>query len=227
MGVPSDYETDPKRYRLGMAVTGAHAGASLYALVAARLVELGARRVLDVGCADGVLRAALPQAGPWLVGLDRAAPLLRAHPRPAVQADATRLPFRGTSFDAVTALNVLYHLPDPLPALREAHRVLRPGGQVLVSTISRTDSPEFRAYWIRRPTSFDAEDAPAVVAQVFEAVAVHTWDTPLVTLPDPPAVRDYLIGRQAPRAVAERAARELATPVTVTKRGALVVGTRN
>ena len=230
MGVPFDYEVDPGRYRLGMSVTGAYAAESLYALVAARLVGLGARRVLDVGCAEGVLRAGLtsglPSGGPWLVGLDRATPLLRAHPPPVVRADATRLPFREGSFDAVTALNVLYHLLDPLPALRDARRVLRPGGHLLVSTISRTDAPELAAYWIRGPTSFDAEDAPALVAQVFEAVTVHAWDAPLVTLPDPAAVRDYLTGRQAPPEVAAHAARELATPVAVTKRGALVVGAR-
>jgi SAM-dependent methyltransferase len=234
MGVPSDYETDPGRYRLGIAVAGAHATESLYALVAGRLAELGARRVLDVGCADGVLRAGLtsgPTSGltsgrPWLVGLDRATPLLRAHPRPVVRADATRLPFRKESFDAVTALNMLYHLRDPVPALREARRVLRPGGHLLASTISRTDSPELAAYWTRTPTSFDAEDAPALVAQVFEAVTVRAWDAPLVTLPDPAAVRDYLTGRQAPPEVADRAARELGTPVAVTKRGVLVIGSR-
>jgi SAM-dependent methyltransferase len=220
--VPSDYAADPGRYRLGTAIARAHATASLYDLVAAVLTELDARRVLDVVCAEGVLRAALP--GPWVVGLDRAAPLLRVHPPPAVQADATRLPFRPAAFDAVTGLNVLYHLLDPLPALREARRVLRPGGHVVVSAIARDDSPELAAYWVRPPTPFDAEDAPALVGRVFDAVTVHLWDAPLVTLPDAGAIRDYLVGRQAPVAAADRAAAELPVPLAVTKRGALVVG---
>jgi SAM-dependent methyltransferase len=228
VGVPFDYAAAPERYLLGMAVARAHATASLYDLVAARLAELDARLVLDVGCADGVLRAALPSAGrtPRVVGVDLAAPLLRAHPPPVVQADAARLPFRAAAFDAVTALNVLYHLPDPMPALLAAHRVLRPGGHIVVSAISRDDSPELAAHWTRRPTSFDAEDAPALLGRVFGPVTVHPWDAPLVTLPDERAVRDYLLGRQAPAPVADRAARELPVPLSVTKRGALVVGRR-
>src|SRR3712207_8180895 len=57
--------------------------------VAARLAVLGARRVLDVGCADGVLRSAV-SPGPLVVGLDTAAALLRAHPPPVVRADAAQ-----------------------------------------------------------------------------------------------------------------------------------------
>jgi SAM-dependent methyltransferase len=223
--VPSDYTADPGRYRLGMAIARAHATAGLYDLVAALLTGLDARLVLDVGCADGVLRAALPAPGPRVVGLDRAVPLLRAHPPPVVQADASRLPFRAAAFDAVTALNVLYHLRDPLPALHAALRVLRPGGHMVASAIARDDSPELAAHWTRPRTSFDAEDAPRLLGRVFGDVTVHRWDAPLVTLPDAQAVRDYLLGRRAPATVADRAAHELAVPLTVTKRGALVVGT--
>ncbi|WP_222263019.1 hypothetical protein [Modestobacter marinus] len=49
------------------------------------------------------------------------------------------------------------------------------------------------------------------------------WDAPLVTLPDAAAVRDHLLGRQAPPDAATRAAEELRPPVRVTKRGALVI----
>lgn len=144
-----------------------------------------------------------------------------------VQADAARLPFRDGSVDAVTALNVLYHLPDPLPALREAHRVLRPGGHLLTAVIARNDSPEFSPYWSRPATSFDAEDAPGHIRRVFTAVTVYPWDAPLVTLPDAAAIYDYLIGRQAPATVADTAARELPVPLRVTKRGALILATRS
>ncbi len=225
--VPCDFDTLPERYRLGMRSTRAHTGADLHGRVARLLGELGASSVLDVGCADGALRAALPAPGPWLVGLDASATLLRDHPPPVLRADARRLPVRDRAVDAVTALNVLYHLPDPMPALREAHRVLRAGGHLLAATIARTDSPEFSAYWTRPATSFDAEDAPGLLAQVFDSVAVYPWDAPLVTLPDAAAIRDHLVGRQVPVEVAGAAADGLPTPLQVTKRGALIVAGRD
>jgi SAM-dependent methyltransferase len=225
--VPFDYDVDPERYRSGMRIAGAHAEASLYDWVARMLRDLGARNVLDVGCADGPLRAALPPRGPRLTGLDLSAALLRAHPPPVVRGDAARLPFVNSAFDGVTMLNVLYHSPDPSAALREARRVLCLNGHVLTSTISREDSPELAAYWRRPRTTFDAEDAPAILGLVFAEVTVHRWDAPLLTLPDAAAVRDYLLGRQAPRAAAEAAAAELSTPMRVTKRGAVLVGRRH
>lgn len=56
-------------------------------------------------------------------------------------------------------------------------------------------------------------------------MTVQSWDAPLVTLPDQAAIRDYLLGRQAPPEAADAAARELSTPLSVTKRGALIVAT--
>jgi len=179
---PLDYDVDPERYRSGMRIAGAHAEASLYDWVARMLRDLGARNVLDVGCADGPLRAALPPRGPRLTGLDLSAALLRAHPPPVVRGDAARLPFVDSAFDGVTMLNVLYHSPDPSAALREARRVLCFDGHVLTSTISRADSPELAAYWRRPRTTFDAEDAPAILGLVFAEATVHRWDAPLLTL---------------------------------------------
>ena len=227
VSVPCDYDTDPERYRLGMRTARAHTRADLYGRVARLLGALGAGTVLDVGCADGALRAALPAPGPWLVGLDASETLLRDHPPPVLRADARRLPVRDRAVDAVTALDVLYHLPDPMPALREARRVLRAGGHLLAATIARTDSPEFSAYWSRSATSFDAEDAPGLLARVFDSVAVFAWDAPLVTLPDAAAIRRYLIGRQVRAEIAVAAADELPTPLSVTKRGALIVAGRD
>jgi SAM-dependent methyltransferase len=227
VSVPCDYDTDPERYRPGMRTARAHTRADLYGRVARLLGALGAGTVLDVGCADGALRAALPAPGPWLVGLDASETLLRDHPPRVLRADARRLPVRDRAVDAVTALDVLYHLPDPMPALREARRVLRAGGHLLAATIACTDSPEFSAYWSRSATSFDAEDAPGLLARVVDSMAVFAWDAPLVTLPDAAAIRRYLIGRQVRAEIAVAAADELPTPLSVTKRGALIVAGRD
>jgi SAM-dependent methyltransferase len=227
VSVPCDYDTDPERYRLGMRTARAHTRADLYGRVARLLGALGAGTVLDVGCADGALRAALPAPGPWLVGLDASETLLRDHPPRVLRADARRLPVRDRAVDAVTALDVLYHLPDPMPALREARRVLRAGGHLLAATIACTDSPEFSTYWSRSATSFDAEDAPGLLARVVDSMAVFAWDAPLVTLPDAAAIRRYLIGRQVRAEIAVAAADELPTPLSVTKRGALIVAGRD
>lgn len=223
MTVPFDYDSDPDRYRRGMRVTRAHAAASLYYTVAAALRDAGAGLVLDVGCGEGPLRAALPADGPRLVGLDASATMLRAHPAPVVRAAATALPFRERAFDAVVAVNVLDHLADPRVAVRAARRVLREGGLLLAAATSRRDAPELHEFWTPTPTSFDAEDAPSLVNEIFEQVEPRWWDAPLVTLPDPEAVRDFLLARHATPDTAEAAAATLPTPLPVTKRGVLVL----
>ncbi|GAA2652936.1 class I SAM-dependent methyltransferase [Nonomuraea recticatena] len=222
MSTPRDYDTDPGRFRVGAGLTARHltGGTSLYALLAERLRHVP--RVLDIGCADGALRAELPQ----VVGVDAALTLLREHPAPRLMGEATALPFADGSFGAAVAVNMLYHLPDPLEALREARRVLAPGGMFVAATPSRADSPELAEVWRPSRTTFDAEEAPELVAAVFERVEVERWDAPLITLPDAAAVRDYLVTRFVPRERAESASRQVSTPITLTKRGAMVWGFR-
>lgn len=99
--------------------------------------------VLDVGCGPGTITADLAGlvAPGRVVGIDRAADVLvqargNASGRTALpsfaSADVYRLPFRDASFDVVHAHQVLQHLVDPVAALRDMRRVLRPGGLVAV-----------------------------------------------------------------------------------------------
>jgi SAM-dependent methyltransferase len=148
--------------------------------------------------------------------------MLRAHPPPVVQADATALPFLAGRFDAVVAVNVLDHLADPTVAIGETHRVLASGGSLVAATASRHDSPELAHVWRPPPSSFDAEDGPGLVGSVFGQVEVQQWDAPLVRLPDRDAVRDYLVARFVPPEAAVAAAAQVVTPATITKRGALI-----
>ena len=101
-----------------------------------------AEAVLEVGCGDAVLLAAVVNALPArparVVGLDLAAGrLARARERLGSAgyacASADALPLRSHSFDLTLCAEVLEHLLDPLAALRELARVTRPGGRVLVS----------------------------------------------------------------------------------------------
>jgi SAM-dependent methyltransferase len=225
MTTPFDYDADPERFRLAARVTRRHltAAGNLYERLAELLAGIGARRILDLGCGEGALRAALPaRSRPGMVGLDASRTMLDAHSPPVVQADATALPFPAEVFDAVVAVNVLDHLAGPAAAIGEAHRVLAPGGSFVAATASRHDSPELGHVWRPPPSSFDAEEAPGLVGSVFGQVQVHRWDAPLLRLPDRAAVRDYLVARFVPPGVATDAAGRVHTPVTITKRGALI-----
>ena len=96
--------------------------------------------VLDAGCGTGGLLAALRPARPdlTLVGLEWSAPASRRAREKSGAAIArgsvNALPFADASFDAVLAADVLCHgAVDPAAALAELHRVLRPGGKLVVN----------------------------------------------------------------------------------------------
>ncbi len=123
------------------AATFAHATAGFVdALLDAARIEPGARiestpRVLDLACGSGVISAAVAGRGVPPVGLDFAAAMLdiarAAHPAIRfVEGDAEALPFADASFDAAVSNFGVHHFPDPVRALTEARRVLRPGGRI-------------------------------------------------------------------------------------------------
>lgn len=195
--------------------------ARAHAEVARRFAEENLAPVLDVGCGEGALSRALSPRHRW-VGLDRHLTVLAAAPRPAVAGDATALPFADRAFAGAAALYVMHHLKDPNAALKEVRRVLRREGIIAVATVSRWDSPEFGDLLDRRSSSFDAEDAPAIVAGVFADIEVRRWDAPLVTLQSKEEIARYLIGRGVENDTAQAQASQRTPPLPVTKRGCLV-----
>jgi SAM-dependent methyltransferase len=221
--IPPDYDRDPERFRLARSVARRYGLAGdVHEQVARRLLREGLTPVLDVGCGEGELARHLPEGG-WL-GLDSSAEMLARAPQPTVRGDACALPFQDESFGSVALLYVLYHLPEPVRALAEARRVLRPGGLVVVAAPSRHDSLELARVLPEGALTFDAELAPGMLEGLFAEVEVERWDAPLLELPDRGAVRDYLVGKGVAPEQARLAADSAETPLRVTKRGALAFG---
>jgi SAM-dependent methyltransferase len=116
--------------------------------------------ILEAGCGLGVELVALADAGYQVVGLDYvvgALARLRAGSAPLRLAggDVHALPFRDGAFGAYLSFGVLEHFSfGPVPALREAHRVLAPDG-VLVLTVPAPNPiwrlARARRRWTRRP----------------------------------------------------------------------------
>lgn len=96
--------------------------------------------VLDIAAGTGLVSreiARLVEGSGLFVALDLSPDMLAAArdampSLAAVRADAARLPLAGARFDLVVCVAAVAYLPDPAGMLREAYRVLRPGGRVAV-----------------------------------------------------------------------------------------------
>jgi len=110
-------------------------------------------RILDVGCGSG-RNVRLYQAIGWDVYGVEPSPAASAHARSqglkVVTGTLLEARFEPSFFDAITMYQVLEHMPNPRDVLHECHRILKPGGKLVVSVpnIECYDSSVFGAGWI-------------------------------------------------------------------------------
>lgn len=209
--LPPDYDSDPERWRSWTAPQDVHE------IVAPEIRG----PVLDIGCGDGRLRSLLDESIDW-VGVDSSPTQVRANPhRPVIRADMRHLPFADDSFAEVMHLWCLYHLGDPVEAIVEAKRVLQPGGRYFACTAARGADPELLPEGYP-PSTFDADEAEAIVGSVFETIAPERWDGYFFPLTTREEVRAYC----RHNSISVERAEDVRIPLWLTKRGVLVRGTK-
>ena len=117
-------------------------------LIARSPIDLDGRVTLDIGSGTGVASRALQAHGARPIGVDVSLDMLRhdaSHRPPAAVADAMTLPFADNSVGGAVYAFCLNHLDEPDVALREAARVVAPGGVVLASVFSADYDPPEKA----------------------------------------------------------------------------------
>ncbi|NIF22963.1 bifunctional 2-polyprenyl-6-hydroxyphenol methylase/3-demethylubiquinol 3-O-methyltransferase UbiG [Candidatus Pantoea multigeneris] len=115
--------------------------------IAQRSNGLFGKKVLDVGCGGGILAESMAKEGALVTGLDMGAEPLQVarlhalesgvkldYVQQTVEAHAEE---HAGSYDVVTCMEMLEHVPDPGSVIRACARLVKPGGEVFFSTINR------------------------------------------------------------------------------------------
>jgi SAM-dependent methyltransferase len=108
--------------------------------------------VLDIGCGSGLFCLLAAQRGAHVSGLDASEPLLtiareRTPHGSFRMGEMEELPYPERSFDLVTGFNSFQFAADPLNALREARRVTRPGGKLVIGVFGLPQDCDARYYF--------------------------------------------------------------------------------
>jgi len=105
-------------------------------------------KVLDVGCGGGILTDSLARAGATATGIDLSSKALRVAQLHALDAQTPGVTYREisaeaiaaeapASFDVVTCMEMLEHVPDPASVVQACATLVKPGGWVFFSTLNR------------------------------------------------------------------------------------------
>jgi 2-polyprenyl-6-hydroxyphenyl methylase / 3-demethylubiquinone-9 3-methyltransferase len=113
-----------------------------------QLAPLAGKHVLDVGCGGGILSEAMARKAQHVTGIDLAARPLGVARLHALEAEVGNVEYREIaaealaaqqpgSFDVVTCMEMIEHVPDPASIVRACSQLVRPGGWVFFSTLNR------------------------------------------------------------------------------------------
>jgi 2-polyprenyl-6-hydroxyphenyl methylase/3-demethylubiquinone-9 3-methyltransferase len=112
------------------------------------LVPLAGKKVLDVGCGGGILSDAMARQGAQVLGVDLAVRSLKVAQLHAMEAGTQGVEYQeisaenlaaeqAGSFDVVTCMEMLEHVPDPAAIVQACAKLVKPGGWVFFSTLNR------------------------------------------------------------------------------------------
>ena len=113
------------------------------------LADLNQKRVLDVGCGGGILADSMARKGADVTGIDLASKSLRVAQLHALETGTPNIQYREVSvealaqeqpasFDVVTCMEMLEHVPDPGSVVRACAELVKPDGWVFFSTLHRS-----------------------------------------------------------------------------------------
>ena len=113
------------------------------------IAPLAQQRVLDVGCGGGILADSMARCGAEVLGIDLSTKALKVAQLHALEAETPNLRYleisaeelaldQPGSFDIVTCMEMLEHVPDPASVVRACAQLVKPGGWVFFSTIHRS-----------------------------------------------------------------------------------------
>lgn len=109
---------------------------------------LAGRQVVDIGCGGGILADSMARRGANVLGIDLSTKALKVAQLHALEAGTPNIRYREVSaeelaaeqpasFDVVTCMEMLEHVPDPASVVRACAQLVKPGGWVFFSTLNR------------------------------------------------------------------------------------------
>ncbi len=112
------------------------------------LCTLNAQQVLDVGCGGGILSDSMARKGAQVLGIDLSSNALKVAQLHALEAQTPNVQYREISteqlseespqsFDVVTCMEMLEHVPNPASVVQACAKLVKPGGWVFFSTLNR------------------------------------------------------------------------------------------